>query len=490
MPLETGTYISDLNQNNPVGATDGKQRGDDHIRLVKKTILNTFPSVTGAITLTHTQINNAAIKTEANVFTGQVSLDEVLLQQDADNSVAAQKLYSLRDHLNVEQWSLNIDTADSLYWTDVVNGQIPLQFKNNESVRIRDGLALRIYDSTDTDYIQLSHNGTNAVLEDGSGTAALNIDNMNVYIRNGSGFRVYDPTNADYMEVLHTGTNINANFIGTTNFNIIGLSAAGYFQIQDGAAIRVFDSTDTDYIRMNDTGSEAQILTNNNAIHLYPSLTEVARISSTLFDLRGGENLRVRDATNADYWNVRHDGTDAIFDHQGTGWLRLDGLTFGVQLYDGGTMRILDSTNSDYIDISHDGTDANIDFAGTTELNINGPINSPNASAAEAGFKGAPVNVQNANYTLALTDAAKTVRKESGGAGETYTIPANASVAFPIGTIIEIQNDGGGDLSIAITTDTLEEWGTGNTGTRTLPDNNKAIIEKSTATLWKYSATG
>lgn len=56
MGLESGTYISDLNESNPA-ATDVKSQGDDHIRLVKKTIKNTFPNVSGAVTPTHTELN-------------------------------------------------------------------------------------------------------------------------------------------------------------------------------------------------------------------------------------------------------------------------------------------------------------------------------------------------------------------------------------------------------------------------------------------------
>lgn len=117
-------------------------------------------------------------------------------------------------------------------------------------------------------------------------------------------------------------------------------------------------------------------------------------------------------------------------------------------------------------------------------------ITTDNDTADEAGWKGIPHNEQNGNYTLVLADAAKRIYKASGGAGETITIPANASVAFPVGTAIEIINDGGDDLTIAITTDTLEELGTGNTGSRTLQDNGKAIIEKVTSTLWKISGIG
>ncbi len=44
MPLEAGTYITDLNQSNPVGATDPKAQGDDHIRLLKTVLKNTLPN--------------------------------------------------------------------------------------------------------------------------------------------------------------------------------------------------------------------------------------------------------------------------------------------------------------------------------------------------------------------------------------------------------------------------------------------------------------
>lgn len=82
MGLETGTYISDLVATNPVGATDPKSQGDDHIRLLKSTIKATFPSITGAVTPTHTELNllagatvtgtGAFAKAASPTFTGTV----------------------------------------------------------------------------------------------------------------------------------------------------------------------------------------------------------------------------------------------------------------------------------------------------------------------------------------------------------------------------------------------------------------------------------
>ena len=56
MALETGSYISALVATNPT-ASDPKSQGDDHLRFVKAKILETFPSVTGAVTPTHTELN-------------------------------------------------------------------------------------------------------------------------------------------------------------------------------------------------------------------------------------------------------------------------------------------------------------------------------------------------------------------------------------------------------------------------------------------------
>lgn len=129
-------------------------------------------------------------------------------------------------------------------------------------------------------------------------------------------------------------------------------------------------------------------------------------------------------------------------------------------------------------------------FLGAQELDLRGNLTTPNLSASEVGFRGVPQNAQNGNYTLVLTDAGKTIYKASGGAGETITIPANGTVAFPVGTQLDIVNNGGGDLTIAITTDTLS-WSVGGaTGSRTLADHGWAVLKKVSSTEWFISGVG
>lgn len=56
MGVETGTYISDLVIANPTGG-DPKSTADDHLRLIKSCLKTTFPSVTGAVNATHTELS-------------------------------------------------------------------------------------------------------------------------------------------------------------------------------------------------------------------------------------------------------------------------------------------------------------------------------------------------------------------------------------------------------------------------------------------------
>lgn len=56
--------------------------------------------------------------------------------------------------------------------------------------------------------------------------------------------------------------------------------------------------------------------------------------------------------------------------------------------------------------------------------------------------------------------------------------------------MIGISNSGGGNLTIAITSDTLIWAADGSTGSRTLADDGMAVITKVSSTVWKISGDG
>lgn len=119
-----------------------------------------------------------------------------------------------------------------------------------------------------------------------------------------------------------------------------------------------------------------------------------------------------------------------------------------------------------------------------------GTVTTDNASASEVGFKGVPQNSQSTNYTCVLSDAGKHIlHPSSGGSGDTFTIPANSSVAYPVGTVLTFVNADSNSVSIAITTDTMTLAGSTTTGTRTLGQNGIATAIKVTSTAWLISGT-
>ena len=72
MALESGTYIDSLDAANPA-TTDGLSQADDHMRLIKSTIKATFPNLTGAVTLTQSEINALDSRVDGLEGTGQYS---------------------------------------------------------------------------------------------------------------------------------------------------------------------------------------------------------------------------------------------------------------------------------------------------------------------------------------------------------------------------------------------------------------------------------
>lgn len=101
-------------------------------------------------------------------------------------------------------------------------------------------------------------------------------------------------------------------------------------------------------------------------------------------------------------------------------------------------------------------------------------------ATTSVGFRGIPAS-SNATGTLALTDNGKHIATASS-----ITIPANSSVAFPIGASIEIVNTSASPITISITTDTLRWSGTASTGSRTLAAYGTAVVRKrgSSTTWW------
>jgi hypothetical protein len=107
-----------------------------------------------------------------------------------------------------------------------------------------------------------------------------------------------------------------------------------------------------------------------------------------------------------------------------------------------------------------------------------------------AGIKGIDQQSKSADYTLVLGDAGKHVYHPAADTNNrTFTIPANSSVAYPIGTAVTFVNEVN-TVTIAITSDTMTLQGSGSTGSRTLAANGIATALKVASTKWVISGVG
>ena len=109
MALETATYISGLVASNPPG-TDPKSQADEHFRLIKSTILNTFPNITGAVTATHTELNYVDGVTSSI----QAQLDSKLTTVPLNTITAATGASTISNGANDQIWNWTLTAASDV----------------------------------------------------------------------------------------------------------------------------------------------------------------------------------------------------------------------------------------------------------------------------------------------------------------------------------------------------------------------------------------
>ena len=96
MGLEIVLHLDDLDATNPVG-TDPRSEGDDHIRNVKTALLTDFPSISGVVTSTHSELNFV------DVTAGTLTASKAIV---VDGS-------SKIDNLNIDNLNINGNTISS-----------------------------------------------------------------------------------------------------------------------------------------------------------------------------------------------------------------------------------------------------------------------------------------------------------------------------------------------------------------------------------------
>ena len=177
--------------------------------------------------------------------------------------------------------------------------------------------------------------------------------------------------------------------------------------------------------------------------------------------------------------------------------IRGSGPTTGVTI-PAATRALVAWNGSDFVKIVSNPVSLTADVTGVLPI-ANGGINTSNGALTSCtadgtnavGYLNIPINSQSTNYTLVLADAGKSIFHPSTDANSrTFTIPANGSVPYTLGTAISFLNMSANSLTIAITTDTMYLSSAGTTGSRTLAQYGSATAIKMTSTTWMIAGSG
>lgn len=174
-----------------------------------------------------------------------------------------------------------------------------------------------------------------------------------------------------------------------------------------------FQELDTNFIELLDRVDPANsIVAGDNITITQPDSTGAVTISAAVLDTQvvGGTDITISQPDSAGAFTVSYSGTAGIADI-------LEDTT--PQL--GGNLDL----NSNDID-------------GTGNIDITGNVVAQSAINAQTGT----------TYTLVLGDASKLVTLSNASA-ITLTIPTNASVAYPVGTKIDLAQIGAGQVTVA-----------------------------------------
>lgn len=225
--------------------------------------------------------------------------------------------------------------------------------------------------------------------------------------------------------------------------------------------VKIRRGTATEHASFTGVVGEVTVDTTNNALRVHNGSTV------------GGIATARADGTNASgTWGISISGNAATATN----------ISSTLAIADGGTGATTASGARSNLGAAASGANTDI-----TALDQDVAVTATGTIAANSiGYRGVPQNAKTSAYTLALSDAGKHISITTGG----VTIPANGSVAFPIGTTIAIFNNSGSNQAIGITSDTLRLAGTADTGSRTLAQYGLATCVKVASNVWVISGAG
>jgi hypothetical protein len=321
----------------------------------------------------------------------------------------------------------------------------------NQTINLRDGHHLALWDSTDTDNVDFHHDGTDLNIV-GTTTTDINITGITA-IQAGT-------VDADFDVITGTSVTVDASTAPGATFNIPHGVAPTVPTNGD-----IWTTTTSVYARVNGVTKDLAAAggggLNNVVEDLSPQLG--ADLDSNTFNIDMQDNDAVVFGTGSDV-TVQWDGVDL----EVTGAL----ANQSINLRDGHHLLLWDSTDTDNVDFHHDGTDFNITGTTTTDINITG-ITAIQAPAVDADFDaitGTSVGVDASQTGGATLNVPHGVAPTSPVNGDIWTTTTSV-YARVNGVTKDLAAAGGGGITGSGTDNRIMRWN----GTGAAQDTNHTI---------------
>lgn len=468
MGLETATYISGLVASNPINATDVVGEGDDHIRLLKSTILNSFPGITGAMTMTHTQLNNALVKTEGGTISGTVLISagttpgtpslalettRPVLVFDDSNASADEGRYYL--HSNSGQFAIVAindanDTSQTVMLVDRTAenvDSVQLLVDNLVNLKLEGGgqLALRSAGNTDTENRRLTYDhqdGTARGFVGYSTSSALRLNNQ-----------------------IHGGTLILAG-------EDAGGTAVSFLEGDPDNTTRLYHSG-AECLR---TRASGVTISGDTAASSPPVASDNPDVRLLLADIANTNTLACFGYASSSSLIIRNQIHGGLVSIQG-------------ETTAGSVVNLIEGDPDAYVSLyAADEAEAFRTQEWLTSGNTSSAlVKDHSGNFRDVGFNDLPVITEDANDTLEAAHAGGVFFKD-GTIARTLTLEGSGGSDFPIGGVCTIINaNDTGDISVDEGTGTTLYILDGSAVTE-VTSNTATVAPGSVATLWREAA--
>jgi hypothetical protein len=301
--------------------------------------------------------------------------------------------------------------------------------------------------NTSGSYVESLVAGTGVTLTNNSGEGATPTVAIGQAVATNSNVTFNDLTVSGNLTVSGTTTSINTETL-TIDDNIIVLNNNVTATPTENAGIEIERGTSANVaLRWNETSDKWEITADGSTYADIATETYAASLTPATLDAIG--DVTITSATSGQFlkWN-------------GSAWVN-DSIPTINTLDDVGDVTITSATSGDFLKWNgtawvNDPIDLGTDTTGSyvKSLSISASTGLDVSSTDDNGDKtftlslaDVSTNDQNASYTLVLDDKNKIVEMNVAS-GNNLTVPPNSSVAFPVGTQINILQVGAGQTTV------------------------------------------